>query len=61
MASSTLTPAAQQQDTPVRRLVAAGIKRGPQPWLVEQPTMTQADIDAHQAATHVRRPQPSAA
>lgn len=60
MASSTLTPAAQQQPTSVRRLVAAGIKRGPQPWLIEQPPLSAADIAAHQAATHVRR-QPSAA
>ena len=42
--------------TPVRRLVAAGIKRGPQPWLVEQPPMSQADIDCHAKASHVRRP-----
>jgi hypothetical protein len=61
MATQNSTQATPGTSTPVRRLVAAGIKRGPQPWLVEQPTMTQADIDAHQAATHVRSPQPSAA
>lgn len=42
--------------TPARRLVAAGIKRTGQPWLVEQPPMAQADIDCHAAASHVRRP-----
>lgn len=57
---STSAPQDTTQPTPVRRLVAAGIKRGPQPWLVEQPPMSQADIAAHDEATYVRR-QPSAA
>lgn len=48
------------QPAPVRRLIAAGIKRGTRPWLVEQPAMSQADIDAHAKASYVRR-QPSAA
>ncbi|MER6778451.1 MULTISPECIES: hypothetical protein [unclassified Streptomyces] len=46
---------------PARRLMAAGIKRTGQPWLVEQPPMSQADIDAHAEASYVRRQQPSAA
>lgn len=41
---------------PVRRLTAVGIKRGSQPWLVEQPPMSQADIDAHAKASYVRQP-----
>lgn len=47
--------------TPARRLVAAGIKRGPQPWLVEQPPMSAADRAAHVAASHVRPARPAAA
>jgi hypothetical protein len=46
--------------SPVRRLIAAGIKRTGQPWLVEQPPMSQADLDCHAKASYVRR-QPSAA
>lgn len=42
--------------SPVRRLVAAGIKRGNRPWLVEQPEQTAADRAAHAAASYVRRP-----
>lgn len=42
--------------TPPRRLVAAGIKRGPAAWLVEQPPLSAADKAAHAAASHVRRP-----
>lgn len=42
--------------SPVRRLFAAGIKRGPEPWLVEQPQQSPADQAAHAAASHVRRP-----
>lgn len=41
---------------PARRLIAAGIKRGPAAWLVEQPEMSPADRAAHVAASHVRRP-----
>ncbi|MER7507046.1 hypothetical protein ABTX82_01655 [Streptomyces lavendulae] len=44
------------QPSPARRLIAAGIKRGPAAWLVEQPAMSQADRAAHVAASHVRRP-----
>jgi hypothetical protein len=44
------------QPIPARRLIAAGIKRGPAAWLVEQPAMSQADIDCHAKASHVRRP-----
>lgn len=42
--------------TPARRLIAAGIKRTGQPWFVEQPEQSAADIAAHAAASHVRRP-----
>ncbi|MCX4778143.1 hypothetical protein OG435_15310 [Streptomyces sp. NBC_01264] len=42
--------------TPDRRLVAAGIKRTGQPWLIEQPQQSAADQAAHAAASHVRRP-----
>lgn len=60
MAMQNSTQATPGISSPARRLIAAGIKRGPQPWLVEQPAMTQADIAAHAKASHVRR-QPSAA
>jgi hypothetical protein len=46
----------QSHPSPARRLIAAGIKRGPAAWLVEQPAMSQADIDAHYEASYVRRP-----
>ncbi|GAA3267930.1 hypothetical protein [Streptomyces lavendulae] len=52
MAATTTTT----RPAPARRLIAAGIKRGPAAWLVEQPTMSQADIDCHLKASHVRRP-----
>lgn len=53
--------------SPSRRLVAAGIKRGPAAWLVEQP-MTQTDRERHTArcyglwaaATNFRRSTASA-
>ena len=61
MASITVTRPAQEQPTPPRRLIAAGIKRGPAAWLVEQPPMSAADRAAHDEATYVRRPAPSAA
>lgn len=49
-------PSAQQARTPApsRRLIAAGIKRGAGPLIVEQP-MSTADRAAHAAASHVRR------
>lgn len=47
--------------TPARRLIAAGIKRGPQPWLVEQPPMSAADKAAPAAASHVRPARTAAA
>lgn len=54
MATRTVTRTIQgDQPSPSRRLVAAGIKRGPAAWLVEQP-MTQTDIDCHAKAPHVR-------
>ncbi|MFD6180090.1 hypothetical protein [Streptomyces goshikiensis] len=59
MASKNLTRT-QVQVTPARRLVAAGIKRGTGPLLVEQPQMSAADTAAHDEATYIRR-QPSAA
>lgn len=40
------------QPSPSRRLV----KRGPAAWPVEQPPMSQADVDCHAEASHVRRP-----
>lgn len=49
------TPTAPQP-TPSRRLIAAGVKRGPAAWLVEQPPMSAADRAAHAAASHVRTP-----
>lgn len=45
----------QPTPAPSRRLFAAGIKRTGQPWLVEQPQQSAADIAAHAAASHVRR------
>lgn len=55
--SSALYEQATRLDpTPPRLLIAAGIKRPGQPWLVEQPQQTAADIAAHAAASHVRRP-----
>lgn len=53
MAASQLTGATERADHPSRRLVAAGIKRGAGPLVVEQP-MTQADRAAHTAASYVR-------
>ncbi|MBT2467820.1 hypothetical protein J7E97_08025 [Streptomyces sp. ISL-66] len=47
-------PAAQSQPSPVRRLIAAGIKRAGQPWLVEQPTMTQTGRARHAIAAFAR-------
>lgn len=41
---------------PISRLIAAGIERTGQPWLVEQPQQSAADKAAHAAASHVRRP-----
>lgn len=46
----------QPQPAPAWRLIAAGIKRGPAAWLVEQPPMLQADVDCHAKASYVRRP-----
>jgi hypothetical protein len=43
-----------ERPTPARRLVATGIKRTGQAWIVEQPPMSQADC--HAKASHVRRP-----
>lgn len=48
--------------TSVRRLIAAGIKRGTGPLVVEQPQpqpqpqLSAADKAAHAAASYVRRP-----
>jgi hypothetical protein len=56
MATQNSTQATPGIPTPVRRLIAAGIKRGPAAWLVEQPSMSQADIDCHAKASYVRRP-----
>lgn len=36
--------------TPARRLIAAGIKRTGQPWLVEQPQQSAASHDRQQKA-----------
>lgn len=47
--------------SPSRRLVAAGIKRGPAAWLVEQPPMSAADKAAHDEATYVRTVRPAVA
>lgn len=44
------------QSAPVRRLIAAGIKRGAGPLVVEQPQLSAADKAAHAAASYVRRP-----
>lgn len=49
MAATTTTT----QTIPARRLVAAGIKRGAGPLVVEQPQQSAADKAAH---AHVRRP-----
>lgn len=43
-----------------RRLVAAGVKRGTGPLLVEQP-MSPADRAAHDLASYARRPAKAAA
>ncbi|KOU30195.1 hypothetical protein ADK53_28675 [Streptomyces sp. WM6373] len=61
MATQNSTQATPGTSTPVRRLVAAGIKRGPAAWLVEQPHMSAADKATHDEATYIRRPQSSAA
>lgn len=55
MAASQLSPAPERTDHPSRRLIAAGIKRGNGPLLVEQP-MSANDRRAHELATYVRRP-----
>lgn len=54
--NSTDVRAGIDHHSPVRRLIAAGIKRTGQPWLVEQPQQSAADLAAHAAASHVRRP-----
>lgn len=46
------------QPSPSRRLIAAGIKRDPAAWLVEQPPMSAADKAAHDEATYVRTVRP---
>lgn len=56
-----ITQTPQPASAPARRLVAAGIKRGPQPWLVEQPEQSAADCAAHAAASYVRPAAKSAA
>lgn len=48
-AASTTAPS-----TPARRLIAAGVKRGSGPLVVEQ--LSPADLAAHRAASYVRRP-----
>ncbi|MFE2140217.1 hypothetical protein ACFXA3_00355 [Streptomyces sp. NPDC059456] len=44
------------QSTPARRLIATGFKRGTGPLVIEQPQMSQADVDCHAKASYVRRP-----
>lgn len=56
MAQHIVKQPAFQQDTPARRLIAAGIKRGSGPLVVEQPQLSAADKAAHAAASYVRRP-----
>lgn len=50
-------PGRDSAPTPSRRLIAAGIKRGPDAWRIEQPELSPADRAAHAAASHVRRQQ----
>lgn len=40
---------------PPRRLIAAGIKRTGQPWLVEQPQQSAAAEATRRSASHVRQ------
>ena len=56
MATQNSTQATPGIPTPARRLIAAGIKRGAGPLVVEQPQMSAADKAAHAAASYVRRP-----
>lgn len=54
MADTTLRPALIGQPTPPRLRIAAVRKIGRGPLVVE--SMSQADLDAHAAASHVRKP-----
>ena len=54
MAEQNPIPAQLGTDHPVRRLIAAGVKRGSGPLVVEP--LSLADVAAHRAASHVRRP-----
>lgn len=56
MAQHMVKQPAHGQDIPARRLIAAGIKRGSGPLVVEQPQLSAADKPAHAAASYVRRP-----
>ncbi|MFK0222192.1 hypothetical protein ACIQWN_28880 [Streptomyces vinaceus] len=56
MATQNSTQATPGTFTPARRLVAAGIKRGAGPLVVEQPQLSAADKAAHAAASYVRQP-----
>ncbi|MDI9885932.1 hypothetical protein QMZ92_16480 [Streptomyces sp. HNM0645] len=53
MAAVTLPAAPERADHPSRRLVAAGVKRGSGPLIVEQP-MSANGRAAHDAASYVR-------
>ena len=54
MAEQNPIPAQPGTDHPSRRLIAAGVKRGSGPLVVEP--LSPADVAAHRAASYVRRP-----
>ena len=54
MAEQNPIPAQPGTDHPSRRLIAAGVKRGSGPLVVEP--MSENDRLAHDKASHVRRP-----
>lgn len=53
--SRRVAPLPSADAAPARRLIAAGVKRGSGPLVVEQPTMSENDRRAHAAASYVRR------
>lgn len=55
MAEQNSIPAQPGIDHPSRRLIAAGIRRGSGPLVVEPP-QSENDRLAHEKASHVRRP-----
>jgi hypothetical protein len=55
-----ITVARRQPEQTTRLRIVVGRKTGAGPLILEPP-MTPADIAAHRAASHVRRPAPSAA